>query len=86
MNKQFYIDRIDALREAIERLPEDVRICSIGQGDHDDLCVQILEHPNVRGELIETWPDKPKKGWFETNGAEGVTIGWVGRVANGMDR
>lgn len=82
MSKELYLNSLDAVREVIDRLPQDVRICRIYDGHRDGkdmICIQILRHPEMTPDRIMreddcfTWMEKD----YDAKGMT-VTVGWCG--------
>lgn len=76
-NKPFYLDRLDAVRDAIERLPENasvIRIYDDYQNGVDRMCMQI----SGRNDLT---PDRTERScagflWAEKDYGD-VVVGWI---------
>ena len=78
-DKERYLDNMDAIKRTIESLPDDVTICSIhihwgGWKRKNYIEIQILQHPDVKGDTREEYEDG-SGAWCEKDGE--IPVGWV---------
>ena len=72
--KELYLSKMDAIRETIEALPDDVRICGISDNLCDGMTVQVLNSPNLIADKKEPHSNGQKWCTFIRNG---ITVGWL---------
>lgn len=76
MQKWKLLANLDAIREVVEKLPDDVRICNIsnrGMLENEYTIIQILRHPDVTGERV--YEMRKDEWWCERPGP--VAVGWI---------
>lgn len=82
MNKKLYLDNLDAVRDVIEQLPNDVSICRVYDEFENNLRIQIGYHADMVADRVERspdgflWAEKDYHGGMGENHAT-VIVGWV---------